>query len=214
MSKVEENDSTDKESGKRREITQSDSQKVDDAELELLREQYLSLREEVHLRIELQNKRLTQGLTVIGAIIGYGLVSENHAVIATTPFILGALYIESARMYRQIGSLANHMLKIENTVQEIAPLFCWESEYGGFFGVSDGIGDFSWYRVPTYGLAVFAVGAYVALSWISIRFWPPNFGTWFVNSSMLAVVWIIYAVLVLFVWYSAHRYIRELPDRE
>lgn len=190
----------------------STSESLNETEAELLKEQYVSLREEAHLRIELQNKRLTRGLTVIGAIMGYGLLSGNHAVIAVTPFILGVLYIESARMYRQTGALARHMYDIETQLQDVATLFCWEHKYGPFFGPDPE--DKLRFNLPTYGLIAAAVVAYFALAWVSYRFWPPRFGTWYLNSNQLIVLMVVYAVLVGAVWCAAHLYIHDMSETE
>lgn len=184
---------------------------IGDMEIDLLKEHYFSLREETHLRIELQNKRITQGLTVIGAITGYGLLSENHAVIALTPFVLGILYIESARMYSQIGRLAGHMYHLEEELQDVTPLFQWETKHGGLFGVSEGIADISWYRIPTYGLVVAAVGAYIGSVWVSVRFWPPGFGTWPLSADGLKLVMAGYGIFIIVIWISAHRSITNEP---
>lgn len=187
------------------------SSNLDGESLELLKEKYMVLREETHLRIELQQKRLTGGVTVIGAIIGYGLLSGNHAVIAVTPFILGLLYIESARTYRQIGALARHLYEIEEDLKTVNSKFNWEHEYGGFFGVGNGLIDRSWYRIPTYVLIIAAVAAYIALVRISLRFWPPEFGTW-PGTTKLIIGIALWTVFVLAAWYSAHRYIGQLPE--
>jgi len=184
---------------------------LDGESLELLKEKYMVLREETHLRIELQQKRLTGGVTVIGAIIGYGLLSGNHAVIAVTPFILGLLYIESARTYRQIGALARHLYAIEEDLKTVNSKFNWEHEYGGFFGVGNGLIDRSLYRVPTYALIAVAVGAYIALVKISLRFWPPEFGTW-PGTTGLTISIVVWTMFVLGAWYSAHKYIGQLPE--
>jgi len=189
-----------------------DSTDFDDIELELLKDHYISLREETHLRIELQNKRLTRGVTVIGAILGYGLLSGNHSVIVVTPFILGVLYIESARMYRQVGALASQMYEIEEELQDVVPLFEWEHKYGGFYGVSEGLIDVSWYRIPTYGLILVSIIAYGALMLVSVRFWPPEFGSWYISGELLVLLMIMYGLIIGGVWYAAHQYItNHLP---
>ncbi|WP_157534024.1 hypothetical protein [Halobacterium hubeiense] len=187
------------------------STNLDGESLELLKEKYMVLREETHLRIELQQKRLTGGVTVIGAIIGYGLLSGNHAVIAVTPFILGLLYIESARTYRQIGALARHLYAIEEDLKTVNSKFNWEHEYGGFFGVGNGLIDRSLYRVPTYALITVAAAAYIALAIISLRFWPPEFGTWPGRITLITGI-ALWTAVILVAWYSAHKYIGQLPE--
>ena len=194
-------------SGKRKNSTD-----FNDEKLELLKDHYFSLREETHLRIELQNKRLTQGLTVVGAIIGYGLLSKNYSAITITPFILGILFIESARMYSHIGRLATEMYNIEEELQEVTSLFRWEHEYGGLYGVSDSLVDLSWNRVPIYGLIFVSIVAYVGAVWISVRFWPPDFGTWYVNSTDMSILMSLYGLFIMIIWYSAHQSVNQMPS--
>lgn len=195
--------------------TREDSTDIDDRELELLKEQYLSLRDETQLRIESLSKRITQGLTAIGAIAGYGLLSDNIGIISITPIVLGVLYIESARVYSQIGRLAGHMYHIEEKLQEIAPLFRWETEHGGLYGVSESILDITKYRIPTYLMVVVAVGAYVILLSFSMLFWPSKFETGLFSSEVLGVIYLLYGLVIAVAWIAAHQSITEesaLPD--
>lgn len=189
--------------------TREDSTDIDDRELELLKEQYLSLRDETQLKIESLGKRITQGLTAIGAIVGYGLVSDDLGIVSITPIVLGVLYIESARVYSQIGRLAGHMYHIEDELQEIAPLFRWETEHGGLFGVSDNILDITSYRIPTYLMVVVAVVAYVISVLFSMSFWPSKFGKWLFTSEVLGMLYILYGLIIAGAWIAAHQSITE-----
>jgi len=186
---------------------------IDDKEIELLKGEYMSLRDEVRMRIKEENRRFVRGLAVIGVLLGYGASSGHLSIVTAAPFILGFLYIESARTFHQLGNLSHQMLRIEDRLQNISQLFNWEHEYGGMFGVGNGILDYTPYRIPSYTLILIGVVSYAGLSWVSYRFWPPKLGYWPVKQRGLAIILILYSVIIAVAWVSSVLYVKELSKQ-
>ena len=147
--------------------------RVDEAEREVLLEFYGFVREEILSESALHNKRIIQGLAVIGATVGYGVLRESLWVVAITPFVLGAILLQTAVSVSIVAKDAAQLIEIESRLQSISDVALWETRYGGYYG-SETAGTGSLLdlnRLPGVSLLLLAVVAYVILARFGLFFW-------------------------------------------
>ena len=145
----------------------------DEAEREVLLAFYGFVREEIVSESALHNKRIIQGLAVIGAILGYGVLRDSVWVVAITPFVLGAIVLQTAISVFVVAKDARQLIEIESRLQSITDVATWETKYGGYYGVrSGGTGSFfDLDRIPALSLLILAVVFYILLARFSLIFW-------------------------------------------
>lgn len=151
------------------------------SEDEKLLELQTELRAEVRLHIQQGSRQVLTGLTAIGAIIGYSLLAETAVPIASVPFVLGLILVESIKTANGVIRIARQMIDVEMALTEPDSPFRYEVQRGTLLGTkwpNDRGDPYAWLHldldgVPEYArlailLAVY-VASVVASAWV---FWP------------------------------------------
>ena len=186
---------------------------VDEAEREVLIEFYGFAREEIDSESALHNKRIIQGLAVIGAVLGYAVLRGSLWVIAVTPFILGAVVIQTAISVQVVAKDARQLIEIERRLRSITELASWETRYGGYYGVeSAGSGSlFDLNRLPGLSLLFLTAISYVLLAHFSRVFWETSpEELQFVSTDDLLWAYVVFGAFVSAIGLMSLRYYRRM----
>lgn len=146
---------------------------ITEAEREILVSFYGFARDEIITESQIINKRITQGLAVIAAIIGYGLFRDSLWIVAFTPFVFAIIFLQLLKTIKGIAKDAQFMINIESRLKHVTPLANFESCYGAFYGDSVGEGRLilTLDRLGEYAEAVIAIIGYFFMIWLGYVFW-------------------------------------------
>lgn len=136
---------------------------------------YGSLRDEVHSRIAQHHRSLLSGLSVIGVVIAYALLSGQFVFLAVIPVLVGFLFVQSVRTFNNIYYVARHLTRIEGAYVDEYPLFNWERRYGGV-GTDRGVyrWGIDWSIVPQSIVILLATFGYLGSIYAAYVVWPPD----------------------------------------
>ena len=154
-----------------------------DRKEEALLVEYSELRQEVRLFMELQHKRATGGITALGAVIGYALLSENGLVyISLSPIIIALLFILTTKTANEVAYLGSHLHDIEQSIYDSRR--GWEDKYGGVVendkAVSSDVHPWlQWNRIPELSVHLIVSATYFVMIGISL---------WIIHSKEMTTV--------------------------
>lgn len=136
---------------------------------------YRSLREEIHSRIAQYHRSILSGLSVIGVVIAYALLSGQFVFLAVIPVLVGFLFVQSVRTFNNIYYVANHLGRIEGAYVNEYPLFNWERRHGGA-GSDRGLRRWGvdWSLVPQAIVILLATFGYLGSIYAAYVVWPPD----------------------------------------
>lgn len=175
---------------------------------------YGSLRDEVHSRIAQHHRSLLSGLSVIGVVIAYALLSGQFVFLAVIPVLVGFLFVQSVRTLNNIYYVARHLSRIEGAYVDEYPLFNWERRYGGA-GTDRGVRRWGidWSVVPQSIVILLATFGYLGSIYAAYVVWPPDgVEILLIGLTRDGLLW-IYALLtglVVLAGYSYHLHRSEL----
>ncbi|MDZ7701338.1 MAG: hypothetical protein U5J98_04325 [Halobacteriales archaeon] len=168
---------------------------------------YRSLRDEVHSRIAQHHRSLLSGLSVIGVVIAYALLSGQFVFLAVIPVVVGFLVVQTVRTFNNILYVARHLSRIEGAYVEDYPLFNWERRYGGG-GTDRGLHRWGvdWSNVPQAIVLLLAAAGYLGSIYAAYVVWPPDgVEILLIGLTRTGLVW-IYAFLTLLILLSGYSY--------
>jgi hypothetical protein len=170
---------------------------------------YSELRDEIGLRVSTNGRNLLTGLSTIGLVVAYGLLSGELVFFAAIPVIVAVLIVQTVFQLNRIMLAGAHLSRIEQAYIDDHPLFSWEHRYGMFrsaeFGDDWGV---NWTLVPQFIIFSLAVLGYLASAYVGYVLWPPG-GTDILTIGLtrggLLVVYVILTALVCLAGYSYYR---------
>lgn len=168
---------------------------------------YGSLRDEVHSRIAQHHRSLLSGLSVIGVVIAYALLSGQFVFLAVIPVLVGFLFVQSVRTFNNIYYVARHLSRIEAAYVDEYPLFNWERRHGGG-GTDRGVHRWGidWSLVPQSIVILLATFGYLGSIYAAYVVWPPDgVEILLIGLTRNGLLW-IYAVLTALVGIAAYSY--------
>lgn len=136
---------------------------------------YGLLFEEIRTRISNHYRSLLTGLSIIGLVMAYGLLTGELVFLAVIPVIIAVLFVQTIRHINSILFSASHLNRIESRYTEEYPLFVWESRYG-MTGSERTIseGRVNWSLLPAGIMYVIAAVGYVGFAYVGYVVWPPD----------------------------------------
>lgn len=167
---------------------------------------YGILHDEVQSRISHHYQSLLSGLSIIGVIIAYALLSGEFVFLAVIPLLIAFLVVQTVRQLNRILLAANHLRHIEAAYVEEYPLFSWEHRYG-----MSGTGEYirkwgiNWTHVPQLMVIAMAAVGYVGSIYVAYAVWPPDgvdillIG---LSRSGLIMIYVGITILLVFAAYS------------
>ena len=180
---------------------------------EILLTEYSELREEIRMNQKLQHQRIIGGLTAIGAVIGYSLVSEGLVFISLVPLLVSILFVVTVRMSNATLYLGRQVYDIEQSLDVPVEEFGWESRFGGVIRSNERFSMWddqliSWVVVPQAMLQILILIAYVLIMGISLAILTESnlFGFSPISPTVLAGV--AYLLLTLLVIITAISFIK------
>lgn len=190
---------------------------INDAERELLLEQYNAMRDVIRLRIQQQNRRVLSGIAGVAAVAGYSLLRESRWLFALIPFIIGVMVIQTVNSNRHVAANAQHLVHIEKELCKVTPLFCWEDRYGGMFGDEPAVlrepsrWGFSWDIFLSYGMLFIAVPIYFFTIITGYVFWPTRpEGLTFLDQYGLLFIYTLFTIYGMFLGFLSWWYKQEI----
>ena len=179
---------------------------------------YNLLFDEIRSRIGQHYRSLLTGLSVIGLVMAYGLLTGELVFLAVIPVIIAVLFVQTVRHLNSILYSARHLKRIESEYSEEYQHFEWETRYGmtgDARRVSDG--RINWTLVPAGIMYVFAVLAYVGFAYVGYVVWPPD-GIDIIAVGLsrtgLIVIYVLLTVMVCLVGYSYYVHRVEFGQQE
>lgn len=136
---------------------------------------YSILHNEARSRISHHYRSLLSGLSVVGVIIAYALLSGKFVFLAVIPIVVGFLVVHTVRQLNGILFVARHLNRIERAYVDDYPLFAWEHRYG-MTGTDRHVERWGidWSLVPPVIILVLAILGYVASAYAAYVVWPPE----------------------------------------
>lgn len=168
---------------------------------------YALLRDEVLTRIGHNQRSLFSGLSVIGIVIAYALLSGEFVFLAVVPVVVGFLVVQTVRELNGILYQARHLSRIEGAYVDDNPLFAWERRWG-MAGSERGIQRFGvdWTHVPQYIVLTLAGLGYAASIYAAYAVWPPDgLDILRIGLTRGGLLW-IYALLTVLVSLAGYSY--------
>lgn len=168
---------------------------------------YRILHDEVRDRISHHYRSLLSGLSVVGIVIAYALLSGEFVFLAVVPVVIGFLVVQTVRQLNGILYIARHLNRIERAFVDDHPLFAWEHRYG-MTGTERRVERWgiNWSHVPQGIVIAFAVLGYVGFIYIAYVVWPPaGVDVLAVGLTRVGLLW-IYALLTVLVSLSGYSY--------
>lgn len=136
---------------------------------------YRSLRDETQSRISEHHRSLLSGLSVIGVIIAYALLSGEFVFLAIVPVVVGFLAVQSVQYLNNLYFINRHLSQIERAYVDSFPLFEWEHRYGVSGAdrtvIERGI---DWSIVPQVIILILAALGYLGSIYAAYVVWPPS----------------------------------------
>lgn len=170
---------------------------------------YSELRDEIGLRVSTNGRNLLTGLSTIGLVVAYGLLSGELVFFAAIPVVVAVLIVQTVFQLNRIMLAGAHLSRIEQAYVDDHPLFSWEHRYGMFR--SEEFGDdwnVNWTLVPQVIIFSLAVLGYLGSAYVGYVLWPPG-GTDILLIGLsrdgLLFVYAVLTVLVGLAGYSYHR---------
>lgn len=170
---------------------------------------YSELRDEIGLRVSANGRNLLTGLSTIGLIVAYGLLSGELVFFAAIPVVVAVLIVQAIFQLNRIMLAGAHLSRIERAYVDDHPLFSWEHRYG-MFGSRRVDDDWTvnWTLVPqTIVFSVAGLG-YLASAYVGYVLWPPQGAdvlTIGLTRGGLLVVYAVLTALVCLAGYSYHQ---------
>lgn len=136
---------------------------------------YRSLRDETQSRISEHHRSLLSGLSVIGVIVAYALLSGEFVFLAVVPVVVGFLAVQSVQYLNNLYFINRHLSRIERAYVDEYPLFEWEHRYG-VSGADRTISQWGidWSIVPQLIILVLAALGYIGSIYTAYVVWPPS----------------------------------------
>lgn len=180
---------------------------------EILLTEYSELREEIRMNQKLQHQRIIGGLTAIGAVIGYSLVSEGLVFISLVPLLVSILFVVTVRMSNATLYLGRQVYDIEQSLDVPVEEFGWESRFGGAIRSNERFSMWdnqlvSWVVVPQAMLLILILIAYLLIMWISLAILSKSNLSEFSSISPTVLAGIAYLLLTLLVIITVISYIK------
>jgi len=171
---------------------------------------YDSLREEIHLRISINGRNLLSGLSVIGLIVAYALLSGEFIFLAVVPIIVSILLIQTFFQLTRILLASRQLTRIERAYTDEYPHFDWEHRYG-MFGTDREIKNWriDWTAVPQAIIFVLVVLGYFTSAYVGYVLWPPEGVDVLQVGVTRSVLVVIYAILTMLVGLAGYAYYRH-----
>ncbi|MFB6081798.1 MAG: hypothetical protein ABEJ67_03150 [Halanaeroarchaeum sp.] len=167
---------------------------------------YGILHEEIRARISHHYQSLLSGLSIIGVIIAYALLSGEFVFLAVIPVLIGFLVVQTVRQLNRIYLAATHLRDIEAAYIEDYPLFSWEHRYGMTgTGASVRKWGINWTHVPQAMVLAMAAVGYLGSIYVAFAVWPPDgmdvllIG---LTRTGLLAIYLLVTVVLLVAWYS------------
>lgn len=135
---------------------------------------YRILHDEVRSRLSNHYRSLLSGLSVIGVIIAYALLSGEFVFLAVIPIVVAFLVVQTVRQLNAILYIGYHLARIEGAFVDEYPLFSWARQYG-MNAPARGVERWgiNWSRVPPAIVVVFALLGYLGSIYTAYAVWPP-----------------------------------------
>lgn len=175
---------------------------------------YNLLFNEIKTRISHHYQSLLTGLSIIGLVMAYALLTGELVFLAVIPVIIGVLFVQSIRHLNSILWSARHLNEIEDGYSDEHPLFVWESNYG-MTGSERAIvrGGINWSLLPAGIMYVFGALGYLGFAYVGYVVWPPD-GVDIIavglTRSGLLVIYVLLTGLIGLVGYSHYLHRVEL----
>lgn len=136
---------------------------------------YRSLRQETRARISQHQRSLLSGLSVIGVVIAYALLSGEFVFLAVIPLVVGFLVVQTAQYLNNLFYITRHLSRIERAYTDEYPLFEWENRYG-VAGTDRALVQrgVDWSIVPQYIVLVLGLLGYLGSVYAAYVVWPPR----------------------------------------
>ncbi|GAA0268357.1 hypothetical protein [Halobacterium noricense] len=136
---------------------------------------YRTLRDETQSRTAQHQQRLLSGLSVIGVIIAYALLSGEFVFLAVIPIVVGFVAIQTAQYLNNLYFITRHLSRIEHAHTDEYPLFEWEHRYG-IAGTDRTVvrWGIDWSSVPQLIILVLAALGYLGSIYVAYVVWPPT----------------------------------------
>lgn len=179
---------------------------------------YRVLHDEVRSRLSHHYQGLLTGLSVVGVIIAYALLSGELVFLAVVPVVIGFLGVQAIRQHNGVLFIANHLNRIEKEYADENPLFVWERRYG-MTGTDRRIERWGidWSFVPPGIILTFGAMGYIGFIYVAYVVWPPSgvdiLAVGLTRNGLL-VIYALLTVLVSLAGYSHYLHRVELgsPD--
>lgn len=188
-----------------------------DTEPELLL--YRILHDEVRAHLSHQFRSLLSGLSVVGVIIAYALLSGELVFMAVIPLVVGFLIVQTVRQLNNVLFAAQHLNRIEDAYVDDHPLFSWEQQFG-MTGTDRRVERYgiNWAKVPQALILTIAILGYFAFVYVAYVVWPPagvDVLTVGLDRNGLLGIYALFTALVSLSGYSYYLHVAELtPDTE
>lgn len=136
---------------------------------------YSLLHDEVRSRLTHHYRSLLSGLSVIGVIIAYALLSGEFVFLAVVPVVIGFLVVQTVRQLNGLLFISHHLCRIEGAYVEEYPLFSWARRYG-MTGTERRVErhGIDWSLVPAAIVLAFGALGYLGFVYVSYVVWPPD----------------------------------------
>lgn len=179
---------------------------------------YGVLRDEIRARISSQQRSLLSGLSLIGVVLAYALLSGEFVFLAVIPILIGVLTVHTIQQLNGILYVARHLARIEREYVEDHPLFEWELRYG-MVGTDREMRQWgiNWTHVPQAIVLVLAGLGYVGTVYAAYAVWPPqgvDILTIGLTRGGLLAIYVLVTVLVGVAGYSFYLHQTELTAVE
>lgn len=179
---------------------------------------YGVLRDEIRARITSQQRSLLSGLSLIGVILAYALLSGEFEFLAVIPILIGFLTVQTVQQLNGILYVASHLARIERDYVDAHPLFAWELRYG-MVGTERSIRRWriNWTVVPQSIVLILAGLGYIGSVYAAYVVWPPQgvdilaIG---LTRNVLLVIYMFVTALVGVAGYSFYLHQEELTSIE
>lgn len=170
---------------------------------------YSELRNEIGLRVSTNGRNLLTGLSTIGLIVAYGLLSGELVFFAAIPVVVAVLIVQTVFQLNRIMLAGAHLSRIEQAYVEDHPLFSWEDRYG-MFGSSRLADDWliDWTLIPQGIIMAVAALGYLVSAYVGYVLWPPEGTDILIIGLTREGILSIYAVLTALVCLSGYSYYR------
>lgn len=175
---------------------------------------YSDLHDEIHLRISINGRNLLTGLSLIGLIIAYALLSGEFIFLASIPAVIAVLIVQTVFQLNSIIVAAHQLSRIERSYVDDYPQFDWEDRFG-LVGTEHDLTmwGINWRNVPQAIIFGLALCGYVGSSYVGYILWPPEGVDILIiglTRNGLFVIYVLLTVLVGLAGISYALHLREL----